>query len=219
MQIILAIVDFFLNLDKHLGVVIASYGSLTYGLLFLIIFMETGLVITPFLPGDSLIFAAGAFAAIGALSIWWVYGLVLGAAILGDTVNYWIGHFIGQQLIDSPKFKLIKPEHLERSREFYEQHGPKTIVLARFVPIVRTFAPFLAGVSRMDYRQFVTYNIVGGFIWVTLFAFSGYFFGNLPVVKNNFSIVIFIIIALSVVPMGLDLYRQHCRRNKIDKSV
>jgi len=206
MGYLISFIDIFVHLDTKLSLVIATYGGWTYGLLFLIIFLETGLVVTPILPGDSLLFAAGAFAALGSLKIFWLWLLLSTAAILGDTANYWIGHFLGEKLI-AGNSRLIKKEYLERGQKFYEKHGAKTIVLARFVPIVRTFAPFIAGVSRMNYGRFVSYNIFGGLLWVSLFVFGGYFFGNLTVVKNNFSLVVLAIIVLSVMPMAVDIVR------------
>ena len=210
MNYITSFIDFFLHLDKKLSLVIASYGGWTYGLLFLIIFLETGVVVTPILPGDSLLFAAGAFAALGSFKIFWLWLLLAVAAILGDTANYWIGRFLGEKLI-AGNSRFIKKEYLERGQKFYEKHGAKTIVLARFVPIVRTFAPFIAGVSRMNYGKFTSYNIFGGLLWVSLFVLGGYFFGNLPFVKNNFSLVVLAIIVLSVMPMAIDIIRS--RRN------
>jgi len=206
MGYLISFIDVFVHLDTKLSLVIASYGGWTYGLLFLIIFLETGLVVTPILPGDSLLFAAGAFAALGSFKIFWLWLLLAVAAILGDTVNYWIGHFLGEKLI-AGNSRLIKKEYLERGQQFYEKHGAKTIVLARFVPIVRTFAPFIAGVSRMNYGRFISYNIFGGLLWVSLFVLGGYFFGNLPIVKNNFSLVVLAIIVLSVMPMAIDIIR------------
>lgn len=199
-EIIKTVVDIFLHLDKNLAVVIAQYGTATYGLLFLIIFMETGFVVTPFLPGDSLLFAAGALAVTSTLEIWWLYVLFLSAAILGDTVNYWIGHFVGPKIFEKDT-KFIKKEYLIRTQKFYEKYGGQAIVLARFVPIIRTFAPFVAGVAKMNYGRFIIYNITGGIVWVTLFLWSGYFFGNLPIVKTNFHYVIIAIILLSITPI------------------
>jgi membrane-associated protein len=194
------VLDVFLHLDKNLAVVVANYGVLTYGLLFLIIFMETGFVVTPFLPGDSLLFVSGALAAVDTLHIWVVYVLFLGAAILGDTVNYWIGHYIGPKVFEG-EHKFIKKEYLVRTQEFFDKHGGSAIVLARFVPIIRTFAPFVAGVARMSYGHFISYNIIGGALWVSLFTWSGYFFGNLPFVKANFHYVVIVIILLSLMPI------------------
>lgn len=199
MNVVLYLVDLFLHLDKHLHVVIQAYGVWTYLLLFLIIFMETGLVVTPFLPGDSLIFAAGTFAALGALDVHFLFLLIASAAILGDTANYWIGHFIGPRAF-SGNIRFLKKEYLDRTHEFYEKHGGKTIILARFIPIIRTFAPFVAGVGEMTYWKFISYNVIGGLAWVALFTYGGYFFGNLKFVKENFSFVVLAIILLSVMP-------------------
>lgn len=199
MDLLLSFVDLFLHLDKHLADIIDKFGLWTYALLFLVIFMETGFVVTPFLPGDSLLFAAGTFAALGSLNVGLLLLLLIVAAILGDTVNYWIGHYMGPRVFEE-NIRFIKKEHLERTHEFYEKHGGKTIVLARFVPIIRTFAPFVAGVGRMTYGRFLTYNVFGGVLWVTLFTLGGYFFGNLQVVKENFTLVVMGIIAISLVP-------------------
>ncbi|OQY22395.1 MAG: hypothetical protein B6I34_05930 [Anaerolineaceae bacterium 4572_32.1] len=199
MDLLINFVDLFLHLDKHLSVVIENFGMWTYLLLFLVIFVETGLVIMPFLPGDSLLFAAGAFAGLGSLNVAGLLLLLSLAAILGDTVNYWIGHYIGPKVF-SQNSRFIKREHLERTQQFYEKHGGKTIVLARFVPIIRTFAPFVAGVGKMTYKHFITYNVVGGLAWVCLFTLVGFFFGNLQVVKDNFTLVIMAIIAISLLP-------------------
>src|SRR3989339_2222640 len=185
MSIIKNFIDFILHLDKYLSVIIQNYGALTYLFLFLIIFAETGLVVTPFLPGDSLLFAAGTFAAIGALNVLWVFAVIAVAAILGDTINYSIGKFLGSKAFEKYP-KIFRKEYLDKTHKFYSKYGNKTIVLARFVPIVRTFAPFVAGVGKMSYRQFGTYNIVGGIFWVGLMISSGYFFGEIPFVKKNF---------------------------------
>ena len=199
-QLVRTGVDIFLHLDKYLGDIISQYGTWTYALLFLIIFMETGFVVTPFLPGDSLLFAAGTFAALEALNLPTLVILLITAAILGDTVNYWIGHFVGERAYTG-EIRWIRKEYLDKTHEFFEKHGGKTIFLARFVPIVRTFAPFVAGVGRMSYAYFLTYNIVGGITWVTVFTLGGYFFGNIPLVKENFSLAIIAIIAVSVLPI------------------
>ncbi|MFA6354798.1 MAG: DedA family protein [Candidatus Paceibacterota bacterium] len=206
MDILLTAVDFFLHLDKYLGSAITAYGNLTYGLLFLIIFCETGLVVTPILPGDSLIFAAGALSAGSVLSPIMLFILLAAAAIMGDSVNYSIGRFFGVKILEG-KTGLIKEKHLRKSQAFYDKHGGKTIIIARFVPIVRTFAPFLAGLSHMNYSRFIAYNFIGGIAWVGLFVFGGYYFGNLPVVRENFSFVIFAIIFVSLLPPAIDFLR------------
>ncbi|HQN44839.1 MAG TPA: DedA family protein [Anaerolineaceae bacterium] len=199
MDFIMQIVDFILHVDKYLDMIIAAVGNWTYVVLFIIVFIETGLVVTPFLPGDSLLFAAGAFAARGAFDVILLYALMAVAAVLGDTANYWIGHFIGPRVFTT-KSRLFKKEYLDRTQAFYEKHGGKTIFLARFIPIIRTFAPFVAGVGKMTYGHFITYNIVGGIVWTAVFIFGGYFFGNLPFVEKNFSLVIIAIIVISVLP-------------------
>jgi membrane-associated protein len=198
--------DLFLHLDRHLGDVIRDYGTWTYLILLAIIFCETGLVVTPFLPGDSLLFAAGSFAAIGSLDPHLLFLLLSVAAILGDTVNYWIGASIGPRAF-SGEIRFLKKEHLDRTHRFYEKYGGKTIILARFVPIVRTFAPFVAGVGAMSYGRFILYNVVGGIAWVAMFVYGGYFFGTQPWVKRNFSLVIVAIIVISVMPMVVELVR------------
>jgi len=206
MNILKNFIDFILHLDKYLSVIIQSYGTLTYLFLFLIIFAETGLVVTPFLPGDSLLFAAGTFAAIGALNVLWVFAVIAVAAILGDTINYSIGKFLGSKAFEKYP-KIFRKEYLDKTHKFYSKYGNKTIVLARFVPIVRTFAPFVAGVGKMKYSNFLLYNIVGGIVWTALFVFGGYYFGNLPIVKNNFSIMIIIIIVLSFIPLVWEYWK------------
>lgn len=210
MEFITYLIDLFLHLDKHLSQIIQNYGVWTYLLLFLVIFMETGFVVTPFLPGDSLLFAAGTFAspALGSsLNIFLLWALLCAAAILGDTVNYWIGHFIGPKAFTG-EVRFLKKEYLDRTHEFYEKHGGKTIIIARFIPIIRTFAPFVAGIGAMNYGRFITYNVVGGVAWVTIFTFGGYYFGNLPFVKENFSLVVIAIIFISVVPMIFEFIKQ-----------
>jgi membrane-associated protein len=209
------IIDFIIHIDEHLTQLTQTYGTLTYAILFAIIFAETGFVVTPFLPGDSLLFAAGAIAAIGDLNIFMIVGILITAAILGDTVNYWIGHFFGDKII-AKKFSFIKKEHIEKTQKFYKKHGGKTIILARFVPIVRTFAPFVAGIGKMHYGNFITYNVVGGIVWVAIFAFAGYFFGNLPAVKHNFTVVVFGIIGVSVLPMFIEFIKS--RKGKTNQE-
>lgn len=199
MDLLLTFLDFFLHLDVHLNTVIASYGIWVYGILFLIIFAETGFVVTPFLPGDSLLFAAGAFAATGSLHLSGLFILLSVAAILGDSLNYWVGRSLGPRVFKE-NVRFLKKEYLTRTETFYEKHGGKTIVIARFMPIIRTFAPFIAGVGKMRYRSFITYNIFGGILWIGLFIFGGYFFGNIPAVKENFEYVIIGIIIVSLAP-------------------
>jgi len=203
MDWILKAVDFVLHVDVYLEQIISNYGGWTYGLLFLIVFMETGFVVTPFLPGDSLIFAAATFAARGALDPWLMFGLLAFAAVIGDSVNYWIGHRIGKRAYTG-EIKWIKKEYMERTHTFFEKHGGKTIFLARFVPIIRTFAPFVAGVSRMSYGFFFRWNVIGGLTWVATFTLLGYFFGNIPFVQKNFELVIIAIILISLVPAVLE---------------
>jgi membrane-associated protein len=207
MDFILQLVDIFLHLDKYLGVIISDYGVWTYLILFTIIFMETGLVVTPFLPGDSLLFAAGALATVSDLNIVILFFLLTAAAILGDTANYWIGHYIGPRAF-SGNVRFLKKEYMDRTHGFYEKHGGKTIILARFIPIIRTFAPFVAGIGAMTYSKFITYNITGGVIWVALFTFGGYFFGRLEFVEKNFSIVVLAIIFISVLPAVFEVYKE-----------
>ena len=199
MEIIKTIVDLFLHLDVHLAQVVTDYGMWTYGILFLIIFCETGLVVTPVLPGDSLLFTAGALAALGNLNPWWICALLIVAAVLGDMVNYWAGHHFGARIF-KPNARFLKTEYLDRTNAFYLKYGPKTIVIARFVPFVRTFAPFVAGMGRMKYRIFFTYNVSGAVLWVVSCVVAGYLFGNIPWVKKNFTAVIFAIIFLSILP-------------------
>jgi membrane-associated protein len=204
MEQIKFLIDLFLHLDEYMANIITQYGTWTYIILFGVIFVETGLVIMPFLPGDSLLFAAGTFAALDALNIYYLLGLLMFAAVLGDTVNYSIGHYLGERAYN---IKWIKKEYFDKTHAFFEKHGGKTIFLARFVPIVRTFAPFVAGIGKMSYGYFITYNFVGGITWVLLFTLAGYFFGNIPIVRENFELVIIAIILVSVVPMGVEWWK------------
>lgn len=207
MEWLTQLADLFLHLDRHLGEIIGQYGVWTYAILVLIVFCETGLVVTPFLPGDSLLFAAGSLAALGAgLDPLLLFLLLTAAAIAGDTVNYWVGAWLGKGVTEG-RYRFIRRDYLDRTHRFYERHGGKTIVLARFVPIIRTFAPFVAGVGTMTYSRFLAYNVLGAVAWVGLFVWAGYFFGNLPVVKENFSMVILAIIALSMIPIGVEVLK------------
>jgi membrane-associated protein len=217
MEFLKGVVDFILHLDTHLNAIIQSYGFLTHFILFVVIFCETGLVVTPFLPGDSLIFAAGAFAAAGSLKIGWLFALLAAAAVLGDTVNYWIGKILGPKVFQKENSRIFKKQYLERTHGFYEKYGAETIIIARFVPIVRTFAPFVAGIGRMTYAKFLSYNVIGGVLWVALFSFGGYFFGNLPFVRKNFSLVIFAIIFISLLPMAYEVLK-HRKSKKTGKA-
>jgi len=218
MELIAKLIDLVMHLDVHLNSLIVTYQLWTYLILFAVIFCETGLVVTPFLPGDSLLFATGALAATSGspLKVHWLFLLLGMAAILGDTVNYWIGHAVGHRIFCQKKIRFLKKEHLERTHEFYEKYGGVTIILARFIPIIRTFAPFVAGIGRMTYWRFIGFNVIGGIAWVAIFVFGGYFFGNLPVVRRNFTIVIFAIIFISVLP-GLFEYLRQRRKNKKGK--
>lgn len=210
MEIISTIIDLFLHLDKYLATIIQQFGVWTYLILFLVIFLETGVVITPFLPGDSLLFAAGTFAGMGVLNVWVLFISLSIAAILGDTVNYWIGHYIGPRAF-SGNIRFLKKEYLDRTHDFYEKHGGKTIILARFIPIIRTFAPFVAGIGAMSYGRFITYNVVGGVLWVGIFTFLGYYFGSLPFVQDNFSYVVIAIIIISVMPILIEYMMNRIR--------
>ncbi|HQH26130.1 MAG TPA: DedA family protein [Oligoflexia bacterium] len=207
MELVLKFIDIFLHIDKHLGEIIQAYGTWTYSILFLIVFCETGLVVTPFLPGDSLLFAAGAFAAQGAMDLRILVVLLIIAAVIGDAVNYHIGKMIGPRAFANENSRFFKKEHLERTQRFYERYGGKTIIIARFVPIIRTFAPFLAGVGTMSYRQFALYNVTGAVLWVVLFCVGGYCFSELRIVKENFSLVILAIIIISVMPAVYEYVR------------
>jgi len=211
------LIDIFLHLDKYLGMVINNYGFETYIILFLIIFCETGLVVTPFLPGDSLIFTAAALAAMGMLNIYVLVGLLMVAAILGDTANYEIGRVFGNKLIKIGGGKLIKQEHLDKTHAFYEKYGGKAIIFARFIPIVRTLAPFVAGIGKMNYRHFISFNAIGGILWVLGVSALGYFFGNMPIVKNNFELVVIGIIIISIMPAVIEVLKS--KMKKTDEIV
>jgi membrane-associated protein len=215
MELVTFLIDLFLHLDEYLDTIISQYGAWTYGILFVVIFVETGLVVMPFLPGDSLLFAAGTFAALGSLNIWFLAGLLMVAAVLGDTVNYSIGHYLGERAYS---IKWIKREHLDKTHAFFEKHGGKAIFLARFVPIVRTFAPFVAGIGKMSYAYFATYNVVGGITWVITFTLLGYFFGNIPFVRKNFELVIIAIILISVMPMFFEWWKAR-REKKVENAT
>ena len=204
MELVTYLLDVVMHIDKHLANIISEYGTVTYAILFLVIFVETGFVVMPFLPGDSLLFAAGAFVALDMLNLPLVLGLLSLAAILGDTVNYWVGRSLGRRAYS---MSWVNHEHLDRAQKFYDTYGGKTIVIARFVPIVRTFAPFVAGIGHMSYAYFIAYNVVGGLLWVSVCSLAGYFFGNMPIVKQNFELVILGIVAVSILPIVIELYK------------
>ena len=212
-----SLLEYFLHIDEKLTALIAAYGGWTYGILFLVLFCETGLVITPFLPGDSLLFAAGAFAAQGSLNILVLFVLLLAAAILGDSMNYWVGHRLGERIF-TDRSRVLKKSYLERTHRFYEKYGGTTIILARFVPIVRTIAPFVAGVGVMTYPKFLLYNVAGGALWVALFTFGGFFFGNLPFVKANFEWVIVIIVLVSLLPPFIEYWRHRHHQQSFSRN-
>jgi len=220
MEVISFLIDFVLHMDEYLKVIITDYGVWTYGILFFVIFLETGFVVTPFLPGDSLLFAAGTFAALGALNPFYLFLLLSVAAVIGDTVNYSIGAYVGPKAF-SGEIRFLKKDHLDKTQEFYEKHGGKTIILARFIPIIRTFAPFVAGIGTMKYRNFIIYNVVGGISWVAIFIFLGYFFGNITFVQNNFELVIFAIIFISFIPPVLEFFkaRKESKETKAAEKV
>lgn len=200
-----SLIDFILHIDQHLIELTQTYGLWIYAILFLIVFCETGLVVTPFLPGDSLLFATGAVAALGGMNVHIAAALLLAAAVIGDAVNFAIGKYFGEKLFAKPDSRVFKREYLDKTHAFYEKYGGKTIILARFVPIVRTFAPFVAGMGNMHYGRFIRYNIIGALMWVGLLTYAGYFFGELPVVKNNFGLVVIGIIVVSVLPMAVEI--------------
>lgn len=203
-----------LHIDKYLNIIVQQYGALTYGILFLIIFLETGVVVTPFLPGDSMLFAAGAIAAISSLNIFTLLILICFAAVLGDTANYHIGKKIGNKILEKEDVKFINKEHLKKAQNFYEKHGSLTIVIARFIPIIRTFAPFVAGIGEMKYAKFLAYNMVGGILWVSLFLGGGYFFGNMPFIKEHFSYVLISIIIISLLPGIIVFMKERKKENE-----
>ena len=211
MGIFQLLIDFILHIDQHLNEIIQSFGLWTYAILFVVIFAETGLVITPFLPGDSLLFAAGTFAALGSLNVFVLWFVLFAAAVLGDTVNYWVGNKIGPRVFEQD-IRFLKREYLEQTQQFYDKHGGKTIVLARFVPIVRTFAPFVAGVGTMSYTRFLSFNVLGAFLWTALFVSLGYFFGNIPIIKENFELAIIGIVLISVIPMVYEWLKHRTKR-------
>ena len=218
MEVIKFFIDFILHMDVYLNDIISNYGAWTYGILFFVIFMETGFVVTPFLPGDSLLFAAGTFASLGALNPIYLFLLLSVAAIIGDTINYSIGAYIGPRAF-SGEIKFLKKEHLDKTQAFYEKHGGKTIILARFIPIIRTFAPFVAGIGTMKYSKFILYNVVGGISWVAIFISLGYFFGNIPFVQKNFELVIFAIIFISFIPPVLEVIKARKENKAAKKEV
>lgn len=214
MEYITFLIDFILHIEVHLDQIIRDYQSWTYAIIFLIIFLETGVVVTPFLPGDSLLFALGAFAAKGSFDFWIMSILLIIAAIIGDSVNYSIGRYFGKKFLELEKIPLIKKAHIEKAHSFYDKHGPKTIILARFIPIVRTFAPFVAGIGEMNYSKFMSYNVIGAILWVMSFMILGYVFGNLQIVQSNFKLVILAIIVLSVLPGIIEFVREKRRQTK-----
>jgi len=211
MEFLMNIIDFVLHIDENLLIITQTYGTLSYGILAGIIFMETGLVVTPFLPGDSLLFAAGALAAKGMFNVLGLYFLLITAVFFGDNVNYWVGRLIGQKLFESNN-KLFKRKHLEKTQDFYAKYGTKAVILARFVPIVRTFAPFVAGIGKMPYLKFLTFSVIGSLLWNTLFIFGGYFLGNIPVMKANFEYVVLAIIFVSVIPIGVEIVKAKMKK-------
>ncbi len=205
--VVASAIDFILHIDQHLLALSAQYGIWIYAILFIIVFCETGMIITPFLPGDSLLFAAGGIAALGGMDIHLMVMLLFAAAILGDALNFTVGKYFGGRLFANPDSKIFRREYLDKTHRFYEKHGGKTIIIARFVPIVRTFAPFVAGMGKMHYAKFIRYNIIGGFLWVILFSYAGYFFANFPIVKNNLGLVMGGIIIVSILPGAVEIAR------------
>jgi membrane-associated protein len=218
MEFIKEAIEFILHIDTHLFVLCTTYGVWVYAILFVIIFCETGFVVTPFLPGDSLLFAVGALAAIQALHPWVAAVILIAAAVGGDTANYWIGHYIGPKVFRQEHSRFLNKEYLDRTHAFYEKHGGKTIIIARFLPIIRTFAPFVAGVGDMTYGRFIMFNVVGGIAWVALFVSAGYFFGNIPIVKDNFSIVIIALILIPGLPALIEFLRMQFRKKQVSET-
>jgi membrane-associated protein len=219
MELLQQLIQFILHIDKHLLDICALYGAWVYAILFVIIFCETGFVVTPFLPGDSLLFAVGSLAAIGALNAWSAIILLVIAAFAGDTANYWIGHYVGPKVFHKENVPLLNKEYLERTHRFYEKHGGKTIIIARFLPIIRTFAPFVAGIGSMTYPRFIIYNLTGGILWVVLFTLGGYFFGNVPLVRQNFSLVIVALVIIPGLPAAIEFIRHYVHRLKKDRTT
>ena len=215
MEILKLALDFVLHIDNYLDIILKEYGTLAYIILFIIIFAETGLVVTPFLPGDSLLFAIGALSARGDLDLYLIITTLSIAAILGDTVNYRVGAFFKDRILKGEKIRFIKESHIEKTKDFYEEYGGKTIIIGRFVPIIRTFAPFVAGIGTMEYKQFIAYNVVGGIIWIVIFTVGGFYFGNLPMIRKNFTLVIFAIIILSILPAVVEYFRAKGRAKKV----
>lgn len=207
MEFVQNLIEIFLHLDVHLGELTAQYGTFTYAILFFVIFAETGFVFTPFLPGDSLLFAMGTLAALGSLNVYFCFFLVVVAALTGDNINYWVGHFLGTKILKRSSGKMIKKEYLEKTNAYFEKYGGKTIIIARFVPIVRTFTPFTAGIGRMNYVKFISYSIAGALLWSGLLVFLGYYFGNLPFIKKNFSLAILTVILISIMPAIIEIVR------------
>lgn len=218
MRFLIKLFDIAVHLDRYLGDIINQFGIWTYLILFAVIFSETGFVVTPFFPGDSLLFAAGAVAALGGLNVFWLFLLLSLAAFLGNTTNYWIGYKVGPGVFKKENSRFFKKEYLDKTHNFYEKHGGKTIIIARFLPIIRTFAPFVAGIGRMTYLKFTIYSLIGSVLWVALFLFGGYYFGNLPVVKRNFSLVIVAIIFVSLLPAMIGFIRSRKQRMKINQK-
>ena len=215
MDFMVTFIDFFIHLDRHLAEIIQYFGGWSYFIVFLIIFCETGLVVTPILPGDSLLFGLGTLAALGALQVEWLLILLSIAAVSGNIVNYAIGYFVGPKIFHRKNVRFLNRAYLDRTHQFYEKHGGKTIVIARFLPIIRTFAPFVAGIGKMTYSRFIFYNVLGSVAWIAVFILGGYYFGNLPVVKSNFTLVIFAIVIISMLPAVIEYFRHHFRSSQV----